>query len=94
MSAPQKYRPKIVEFEAMGPISPDNQDEIAEWCNGRAETAHLPGPGRGVTKGVRIRTLDGPVTAPYGHYVFRCTDGSFAPCAPEFFAATYEAVTE
>ena len=88
----KQYRKKPVVIEAMGPLTPENRDEIAAWCNGKAEERHLAGPGRGLTQGVMIRTLEGDMAAAYGDYVLRGVSGEFYPCKPDIFAATYEPV--
>lgn len=49
----------------------------------------LPGPGRGLTKGAAIRTLEGVATIPYGDYLLRSADGVFATCVPVMFAQSY-----
>ena len=40
-----------------------------------------------------IRTLEGDMRAPYGHWIIRGVQGEFYPCDPDIFAATYEDVT-
>ena len=85
-----KYRKKPVEVDVMGPLTPENRDEIAAWCHGKAEERALPGPGRGVTHGVVIHTLEGDMRAAYGDYVIRGVQGEFYPCKPDIFDATYE----
>lgn len=37
-----------------------------------------------------IRTLEGDMRAPYGHWIIRGVQGEFYPCDPDIFAATYE----
>lgn len=87
---PKRYRKMPVVIEAMGPLTPENRDAIAKWCNGKAEERHLAGPGRGTTHGVVIHTLEGNMSAAYGDYVIRGVHGEFYPCKPHIFAATYE----
>lgn len=94
MSAPQKYRKKPVDIEAVGPLTPENRDAIAVWCRGKAEEKRVPGPGRGLTTAVVIHTLEGDMRASYGDYVIRGVQGEFYPCRGDIFAATYEAVSE
>lgn len=89
-----RFRKKPVEIEAMGPLTPDNRDSIATWCNGKAEEKKLPGPGRGVTQGVLIHTLEGDMSAAYGDWIIRGVQGEFYPCKPDIFAATYEPVSQ
>lgn len=46
------------------------------------------------TGDLMIRTLEGDMRAPYGHWIIRGVQGEFYPCVPDIFAATYEEVTE
>lgn len=88
-----RYRKKPVEIEAMGPLTHDNRDDIAAWCNGgapRSQEKRVPAPGRGVATAVVIRTLEGDMRASYGDYVIRGVQGEFYPCKPDIFTATYE----
>lgn len=87
--APKTYYRKPETVEAIGPISPENQHEAAEWMGGKAETTSLPGPGRGLTEGVAIRTLEGMATIAYGDYLLRNEDGTFSTCGPMMFAKSY-----
>lgn len=87
---PKRYRKMPIEIEAMGPLTPENRDEIAKWCNGKAEERPLAGPGRGLTQGVVIHTLEGDMTAGYGWYILKGVKGEFYPCRGDIFAATYE----
>ncbi|MBN9108599.1 MAG: hypothetical protein J0I34_07430 [Pseudonocardia sp.] len=86
-------RKKPVEVQAMGPLTPENRDEIAAWCNGKAEEAKVAGPGRGLVTAVVIHTLEGDMKASYGDYVIRGVKGEHYPCKPAIFAETYEAVS-
>lgn len=94
MSGPQRYRKKPVELDVMGPLTPENRDEIAAWCNGKAEDKLIAGPGRGLTPAIVIHTLEGDLKASYGDFVVRGVKGEHWAVKPDIFAATYEAVTE
>lgn len=76
------YRKKPVIIEAMGPLSPDNLVDIANWCDAIVHSDNWLG----------IPTLEGVMTASMGDYVIRGVAGEFYPCKPEIFGATYEAV--
>ncbi|NQX77304.1 hypothetical protein [Gilvibacter sp.] len=39
-----------------------------------------------------IKTLEGEMRAPVGHYIIKGIKGEFYPCDPEIFAQTYESV--
>lgn len=90
MTTPQKFRKRPVTIEAMGPLTPENRDEIAAWCHGKAEERYLAGPGRGMTQGVLIHTLEGDMAAAYGDYIIKGVQGEFYPCRADIFAETYE----
>ena len=90
----QQYRKKPVTVEAMGPLTPENRDEIAAWCGGKAEERMVPGPGRGLVKSVLIHTMEGTMRAGDGWYVIRGVKGEFYPCRGDIFEQTYEAVEE
>lgn len=94
MSSPTKYRKKPVVIEAMGPLAPQNRDEIAAWCGGKAEERMVPGPGRGLEKCVLIHTMEGTMRAGDGWYIIRGIHGEFYPCRGDIFAATYELAKE
>ncbi|GJF06566.1 hypothetical protein [Pseudonocardia sp. D17] len=81
-----------VEVQAMGPLSPENRDEIAAWCHGKADETHLSAPGRGLELGVVIHTLEGDMRASYGDFVIRGVKGEFYPCKPDVFGETYEVI--
>lgn len=40
-----------------------------------------------------VRTLEGDMRAPYGHWIIRGVQGEFYPCHPDIFDATYEEVS-
>ena len=88
-----RFRKRPVEIEAMGPLTPDNRDEIAAWCHGKAEEKLVPGPGRGVKTAVVIHTLEGDMRASSGDWVIRGVQGEFYPCRGDIFESTYESVT-
>ncbi|MGV0627176.1 hypothetical protein [Mycolicibacter minnesotensis] len=92
MSAPQRYRKKPVEIEAMR-LRQDNAVEVANWCGGRAFYDAKASDRTDVYVAVDIPTLEGTMRAAVGDYVIRGVKGEFYPCKPDIFAATYEAVT-
>lgn len=95
MTEPQTFRKKPVTVQVMGPLSPANLHEIAEWCNGKAlEKVVAGGPrgSRGLVKAVIIKTLEGDMKAGYGWWIIRGVAGEFYPCRGDVFDATYEAV--
>ena len=80
-----KYRKRPVVIEAMEPLTIDNYEEIAAWCDGGVG---FPRPI------IYISTLEGLMLADAGDYVIKGVQSEFYPCKPEIFAETYEAVEE
>lgn len=91
MSEPKTFRKKPVEIEAMQ-LTRENVAQVEEFINGRAEEALRPGPGRGITKGVRIHTLEGDMLASWGDWIIRGVQGEFYPCRDDIFRQTYDDV--
>lgn len=69
-SAPIRYTTRPRTVEAMH-ITRDNLKAIEEWARVRCEAVFLPGPGRGITEGVSIRSLDDKARAKFGDYLVR-----------------------
>lgn len=95
MSAPQRFRKKPVEIEAMQ-LTPESRGQIIKW----GEASVRPGQ---VIPAVRpaddsapllIHTLEGTMRAEWGDFIIRGVQGEFYPCKPDIFAATYEAVDQ
>ena len=74
-----QYRKKPVVIEARLLLHNENEDEIAEWCNGKRNEL-----------GIWIPTLEGDMIALFGDYIIRGVNGEFYPCKPVIFAETYE----
>ena len=91
MSESKTFRKKPVEIQAVQ-LTRENVAQVEEFINGRAEEALRPGPWRGITKGVRIHTLEGDMLASWGDWIIRGVQGGFYPCKPDIFAATYDEV--
>ena len=76
-----KYRKKPVVVEAVQ-YTGDNHAEACEFLG----ADHI-----GTTEaGVFIRTIEGEMRAPIGHWLIRGVKGEHYGCAPDVFAATYE----
>ena len=78
-----QYRKKPVVIEAMK-ITPDNVDELVEFCEGNLKSHFLVG--------VVIETLEGKMTVTIGDYIIKGVKGEFYPCKPDIFEMTYELV--
>lgn len=80
-----KYRSKIVEIEAVRlPV-----DSAPSWLADAmdAGTVALYRDGHAA-----IITLEGTMTAQYGDWIIRGTEGELYPCKPSVFERKYEAV--
>lgn len=80
-----RYRKKPVVIEALGPLTVDTSEEVADWCGGGVAW----GPTAEVV-GVIIDTLEGAMRADLGDYVIKGVKGEFYPCKPDIFDATYD----
>lgn len=72
---------KITRKKAMGPISRENVEEIADWCRGTAAGSI-----------VFVTTLEGLMRADEGDWIIQGVKGEFYPCKPDVFDASYEFV--
>lgn len=66
-----------------------NWDELAEFT----QNPHYRRIDR-LTNQLRIKTLEGEMSADKGDYIIKGVRGEFYPCKPDVFAVTYEIVTE
>lgn len=91
-----QYRRKPEEVTAIQ-YDGTNAEAIVELLGGetnaRTEAANLPGPGRGLTPGIRIQTFAKQAQAREGDWVAR-TDAGFKVISNVQFSAEYEAVTD
>ena len=78
-----QYRKRPVVIEAMK-ITPDNVDELVEFCEGNLKSNPLVG--------AVIETLEGKMTVTIGDYIIKGVKGEFYPCKPDIFEMTYELV--
>ena len=81
-----QFRKKPVVIEAIQ-WSGSNWHEMYEFAGHTVYTADHDG-----LVVLRVKTLEGEVQAPPGHWLIRGVQGEFYPCDPNIFEATYEAV--
>lgn len=97
MIAPQRYRKRPVEIEAM-PLTPETFEAVWKWITrsgGKAEwnsTLSLGVDTDTDTEYLAIRTLEGVMRAKAGDWVIRGVEGEFYPCRGDIFRKTYEQV--
>lgn len=84
------YRKKPVEIEArqFGMERLDQQEILADWCNGKLRGIKL----EPTERVIQIQTLEGEIEAKFGDWIIRGVKGEFYPCKPDIFEATYEYV--
>ena len=81
----KKYVKKPIPVEAVQ-WTGENVDEIKEFCKD-AEFGQSPDSFGQV---LRIRTLEGTMTAESGSYIIRGIRGEFYPCERKIFEESYE----
>jgi hypothetical protein len=65
----------------------DTNGKECELFIGDTFESHIPSQDQ-----IRIRTLEGPITASKGDWIIKGVQGEFYPCKPDIFEATYGAV--
>lgn len=82
------YRKKPVEVQAMV-WDGRSVSKAIEFCG--KENLDITGkyPGK-----LKIKTLEGVMTANIGDYIIKGVKGEFYPCKPDIFEKTYEEVKE
>ncbi len=82
-----KYRKKPVVIEAMQ-FTNESKDRVFNWVTCTVSPA-FDESGVPILK---IKTLEGIMTASLGDYVIKGVQGEFYPCKPDIFEATYDLV--
>lgn len=92
-----KFRKKPVVIEALQiDGTHDGIQRIIDWVN--ASNLHFDAADSGTWTissyygEVKIKTLEGEMTASKGDWIIKGVKGEFYPCKPEIFALTYESV--
>lgn len=88
-----KYRKKPVIIEAFqwtgGPDQTEDPEWIVEALRARTAWVENNGPHGRIT--LKIKTLEGTMTAFQGDWIIQGVKGELYPCKPDIFEATYEA---
>lgn len=77
-----RYRKKPIVIEALrfdGSVK--SAREIENWSRGSAKLAYTA---------MKVKTLEGEMTAEIGDWIIKGVKGEFYPCKPEIFSMTYE----
>ncbi len=86
-----QYRKKPIVIEAIQ-YDGHNFNDIQEWSDGAVYDNFMPEPTDLRSPHLRIKTLEGVMTANVGDWVIKGVQGEFYPCKPDIFDATYERV--
>ncbi|WDH77921.1 hypothetical protein PTQ19_10345 [Microbacterium esteraromaticum] len=91
MSAPERFRKKPVEIEAMWLGAYMDSQAIVNWirANGGEASAYNTDGGTGPVA-LFIHTLEGQMRADIGDWIIRGVQGEFYPCKPDIFEQTYQ----
>ena len=93
-----KFRKKPVVIEAIQiPETYDGVQEIIDWVNSHNHQFKAEDSGTWTIwydREMRIKTLEGEMTAKRGDWIIRGVKGEFYPCKPDIFEKTYERVVE
>lgn len=89
------YRKKPVVIEAFKWTGGPDQTEDPEWMITALnhEEAYFEGKGSPSVV-MKIKTLEGVMTAQQGDWIIKGVKGEIYPCKPDIFEATYEPVTD
>lgn len=91
MSHVRRFRKKPVEIAAIQ-YTGYNWKDVAFFC-GDWKGTDCPIAVRGAnTDDMLIRTLEGVMNCPVGHWVIKGLAGEFYPCRPDIFEQSYEEV--
>jgi hypothetical protein len=88
-----RYRRIPIEVDAKQ-LTTESVAAISAWLPARLTDVQLPGPGRGLHPGVKIRTLDKEQKAEWGDYVIRLGEGEFRICRRDKFELDYTELGE
>lgn len=85
-----KYRKKPVVIDAIQfDGSVESADKLEIWSGGKVE---MYADGVPLKPFLKIKTLEGIMTAMPGDYIIKGIEGEFYPCKPGIFEQTYERV--
>lgn len=90
----QKFRKKPVVIDAMK-FTEETKEQVLEWLKSNDCVSYYVRDGHiAPTLVLRIKTLEGVMTATEGDWIIRGVQGEFYPCKPDIFAETYEEVSK
>ena len=97
-----KFRKKPVVIEAIQLIGSDQNineilsfmDQTVDLSCRKAEDAYCDYCRLVREIGMRIRTLEGIMTASIGDWIIKGVNSEFYPCKPDIFEKTYEVIEE
>ncbi|MDY0140047.1 MAG: hypothetical protein RBR50_10125 [Candidatus Izemoplasmatales bacterium] len=83
-----KYRKKPVVIQAFKWTGDIDQLEDPEWVVEEIKKGNVTFNGTPIT--MKIKTLEGVMTAQIGDYIIQGVNGEIYPCKPDIFEKTYE----
>lgn len=87
-----KYRKKPVVIEALQFIDETNRlVELSDFIDNQDLRVDYHNPENPV---IKLKTLEGEMTASVGDFIIKGIKGEFYPCKPDIFEKTYEVVKE
>lgn len=91
MNAPQRFRKRPVEIEAMQ-LTEDNAGAVLEWLKSFGTDAVMRGGPNGGSQAatITIKTLEGNHLCSVWDYAIRGVQNEAYPCKPDIFDATYD----
>lgn len=91
-----KFRKKPVVIEAIQFTAKEDYNSLVKWCGGASDTevrnCSPEHPDGFDYPCIRIKTLEGSMTASINDFIIKGVKGEFYPCKPDIFEQTYEAV--
>ena len=96
----QKFRKKPVVIEAIQ-FTKDNIIDVEAFRSNISKDEMIKSANKGgdrwfeyeqrvIDNGIKIKTLEGEMTASLGDWIIKGVNGEFYPCKPDIFEKTYE----
>ncbi len=83
---------EAVQFQATPAGQALKFNETPPWLAQALGDGTITGVTKGANQGIIVKTGEGAILVPAGHWIARTADGELSLWHPEMFAATYEAV--
>jgi hypothetical protein len=87
------FRKKPVEIQAI-PLTAENAEYVARWCNGVVVKYESVDDPTDVTVTLDIPTLEGVMRGEVGDFIIKGLKGEFYPCKSDIFVESYDYVRD